>query len=163
MLGERGIWGGWFRTQNEIRFAIAAATVWLDDKNSCLRCEAALINLESAVPAELDFSVDNFSVPAENQQTKAIVKRLREIGCNTCTFIQLQALADFLARGVSAENDQFVPRESGQAGQGDFRLLPVTNFPLDGPANLSAGQIAIDVTASSQQDDRQGTQNNELR
>lgn len=163
MFGERGARGGWLRTQNKVGFAVAAGTVWLDDKNSCLRCEAPLINIESAVPAKLDFSVDNFSILAENQQTKAIVKRLREIGCNTCTFIQLQALADFLARGVSAENDQFVPRESGQAGQGDFRLLPVTNFPLDGPANLSAGQIAIDVTASSQQDDRQGTQNNELR
>ena len=73
MLGERGIRGGLLRKQNEIGFAVAAGAVWLDDKNSCLGCEAVLINLETAVPAELDFSVDNFSILAENQQTKAIV------------------------------------------------------------------------------------------
>ena len=73
MLGVRGLRGGLLRKQNEIGFAVAAGTVWFDDKNRCLGCETALINLETAVPAELDFSVDNFSILAENQQTKAIV------------------------------------------------------------------------------------------
>ena len=145
--------------QNQLALAVTQQAALFDDKYGIAWRETAFVDTKLTVVAELHFSMNDFSVQAENQQIQPIVQRFREIGSDAIGFIELQPAAYLVARRVRAENDQFVPGKSRQPGQRYFALLPVTDFLLDCPAYLSTAQVAIDVTATGKCNDAQGTRN----
>ena len=145
--------------QNQLALPITQQAAFFDDKYGIVWRETAFVDTKLTVVAELHFSMNDFSVQAENQQIQPIVQRFREIGSDAIGFIELQPAAYLVARRVRAENDQFVPGKSRQPGQRYFALLPVTDFLLDCPAYLSTAQVAIDVAATGKCNDAQGTRN----
>ena len=154
---SRGINGLRWRLaeQNELALAITQHAALFDDEYGIAWGETAFIDTKSAVVAELHFSMNDFSVQAEDQQIQPVVQGLGEIGRKAIAFIELQPAAYLVARRVGAKNDQFIPGKSGQFGQRDLALLPVTDFLLDRPTHFATTQVAIDVPATREQDARQ--------
>ncbi len=137
-----------FPEQNELALTVTEHAAWFDGEYGIARCETAFLDTKFAVVAELGFSMDNFSVQAEDQQIQPIVQGFREVGGDAIGFADLQPAAYFVAGCIRTEDDQFVPGKSGKTGERDLILPPVADFLFERPADFSAGGKAVNVAAS---------------
>jgi hypothetical protein len=141
--------------QNQLALAVTERGAWFDDEQGIPGRETAFLDPEFTVVTELDFVMNDFSVQAKNQQIQAVVQGFREIGRLASGFIKLQSAAYFMAGRVGTEDNQFIPRKSGQLGEGDSGLLAIANFLLERPADLAAGCVAVDIAASGEREEAQ--------
>ena len=75
--------------QNQLALPITQQAAFFDDKYGIAWRETAFVDTKLTVVAELHFSMNDFSVQAENQQIQPIVQRFREIGSDAIGFIEL--------------------------------------------------------------------------
>ncbi len=95
--------------QDELALAVAQGALRLDDKACVLRAKALFFNAKLAVVSEMDFMMDDPAVLAENQQIESVVRGIGQICRLTLWFVKLESPTNFIARGVGAKDDHFIP------------------------------------------------------
>lgn len=134
-----------------MRLAVAERADCFDDEMGIRWRKAAFFDAEFSMVAEVYLTMDDPPGFPENDQAQSIVHGLRQISSLTGRIVELEATADFLSRGIGAEDNQLLPREAGQCSDGNLLSLVVTDFVFDGPANRAAAQVAVNGSTTGKQ------------